>query len=129
MTEAEDRTQLGLTPAAATDRDEVTRVLKLPSGVDAYRLGIAAAVAKQLDPAPDSPGRTTAYGVGTLDPDGSIRTSVLALRDDHHGRPYALVERLAEAGLRDLADHLDRALPIRDYLESLLPRTADEAAT
>lgn len=127
MTETEDRTQLGLTDAAAADRDEVTQALKLPSGVEAYRLCIAAAIAKRLDPTPESAKRTTAYGVGTLDPDGSLRTAVLALREDHHDRPYALIERLAEAGLRDLADHLDRGLPIREYLESLLPLIADEA--
>jgi hypothetical protein len=40
-----------------------------------------------------------------------------------------LMERLAEAGLRDLAVHLDEGRPIRQYLTALTPRSAEEATS
>jgi hypothetical protein len=47
-------------------------------------------------------------------------TSVITqLRDDHGGRPYALAERLAEAGIEDLHQHFDAGRSVREYLASL----------
>lgn len=116
----EDRGQLGLSEQGSADREHIKEDLGLKDLQDAYRLGVAVALAKQLPPAPGDVRRTTAYGAGVLDADGSLRASILALRDDHDGRPYALLERLAEAGLRDLAAHLNEGLPIRQYLTALL---------
>lgn len=124
----DDKAQLGLSAEASADLDRVQDDLKLPDRIDGYRLAIAAALAKGLVPTPEKVSRTTAYNAtGTLDTDGSLRAAVLALRDDHAGRPYALIERLAEAGLRDLAAHSDSGLPLRDYLAPLVP--ADPAGT
>jgi hypothetical protein len=119
-------TQVGLAQQAAADRDQIAEDLALPSGLEAYRLGVAVALAKNLPPADESARRTNAYGVSSVDTqDGAIRASILALRSDHVGRPYALMERLAEAGLRDLAEHLNAGLPIRQYLSALLPPVAE----
>jgi hypothetical protein len=120
---AEDRAQLGLSEQGAADREYVREALGLRDLQDGYRLAVAVALAKGLPPTPESAGRTTAYGAAVLDSTGALRASVLALRADHGGRPYALLERLAEAGLRDLATHLNAGLPIRQYLAALAPRS------
>lgn len=118
----QDKTQLGLSARAAEDLEFVKEHLSLPRGLDVYRLAVAAALAKHLDPTEENLSRTTAYNAtGTLDLDGAIRASVLAVRADHRGRPYALVERLAEAGLRDIREHLENGLPIRDYFAAIHP--------
>jgi hypothetical protein len=122
----EDRSQVGLSEQAIADRDAIRERLSLREGQDAYRLAIAVALAKNLPPAPENVRRTNTYGTGSVDSRGELRAAVLALRDDHRGRPYALMERLAEAGLRDLAAHLDDGRPIRQYLASLMPRSGKE---
>jgi hypothetical protein len=117
----EDRTQIGLSEEGSTDREFIKDKLDLREGQDAYRLAVAVAVAKNLPPTVEDVRRTNAYGASSLDSTGALRASILALRDDHGGRPYALMERLAEAGLRDIAVHLEEGRPIRQYLAALLP--------
>ncbi|SRR6266508_1904219 len=119
---AEDRSQIRLSEQGVADREYIKEALGLGDLQDAYRLAVAVALAKNLPPASEDLRRTTAYGAGVLDASGALRASVLALRSDHGGRPYALIERLAEAGLRDLAAHLDEGLPVRQYLAALTPR-------
>lgn len=119
---SDDKVQLGLSADASADLDRIEEDLKLPDRVDGYRFAVAVALAKGLVPTPEKVSRGTSYSaMGTLDTDGSLRAAVLALRNDHDGRPYALIERLAEAGLRDLVTHLDSGLPLRDYLAPLVP--------
>lgn len=129
QTPPEDRSQVGLSDQALADRDAIRERLRLREGQDAYRLAVAVALAKNLPPAPENARRTNAYGTGSVDSRGELRAAVLALRDDHGGRPYALMERLAEAGLRDLAAHLGEGRPIRQYLAALTPRSGNEAAS
>ncbi len=117
----EDRSQIGLSEQGALDREFIKEKLDLKDLQDAYRLAVAVARAKNLPPAGEDARRTTAYGAHVLDSSGALRASVLALREDHAGRPYALMERLAEAGLRDIAAHLEEGRPIRQYLAALLP--------
>lgn len=121
-TTPQDKTQIGLSRQAADDLEYIKDHLRLPRGLDAYRLAVAAAIARKLEPTDESVSRTTAYNAtGTLDLDGAIRAAVIAIRSDHHGRPYALVERLAEAGLTEIREHLENGLPIRDYLVTMKP--------
>ena len=116
-----DKGQLALSqPQGHQDRQFVKDELGLPDLQDGYRLAVAIALAKRLPPAAENMSRSTVYGANVLDSDGALRTAILALRDDHGGRPYALMERLAEAGLRDLASHLNDGLPLRQYLEGLV---------
>jgi hypothetical protein len=117
----QDKGQLQLSEQGSADREYIKDQLGLPDLQDGYRLAVAVALAKNLPPAPEDVRRSTVYGATVLDSDGSLRASVLALRDDHGERPYALLERLAEAGLRDLAGHLNEGLPIRQYLAALVP--------
>ena len=117
----EDTRQLALSDAGMADRQYIKEQLGLRDLQDAYRLAVAVALAKNLPPAPADTHRSTTAGAHVLDSDGSLRASVMLMRDDHDGRPYALIERLAEAGLRDLAEHLNEGLPIRQYLAAVLP--------
>lgn len=121
----QDKSQLGLSVQASDDLGYIKDNLDLPRGLDAYRLAVAAAIARDLAPTDENVSRTTAYNAtGTLDIDGAIRATVLAIRTDHNHRPYALVERLAEAGLRDIREHLENGLPIRNYLATIQPTTS-----
>lgn len=124
----DDRSQIGLSEQGMADREFVKDALGLRDLQDAYRLAVAAALAKNLPAAPEDVRRTTAYGAAVLDATGALRASVLALREDHGGRPYALIERLAEAGLQDLASHLRDGLPIRQYLAEMVPASDAPAA-
>lgn len=118
----QDKTQIGLSPQASDDLEYIKGHLRLPRGLDVYRLAVAAAIARKLEPTDESVSRTTVYNAtGTLDLDGAIHAAVIAVRSDHGERPYALVERLAEAGLRDIREHLENGLPIRDYLITMKP--------
>jgi hypothetical protein len=129
MSHSEDRNQVGMSDQAAADRDAIKERLRLREGQDAYRLAVAVALAKNLPPASENTRRTNAYGTGSVDSRGELRAAVLALREDHGGRPYALMERLAEAGLRDLAVHLDEGRPIRQYIAALMPRSGIETGS
>lgn len=117
----EDKSQIGLTPEGDADRDFVRERLGLKDLQDAYRLGVVVALAKNLEPTAASLPRKTAYGSAVLDSDGSLKASVLAVRADHGNKPYSLIERLAEAGLRDLASYLNQGRPIRQYIAALIP--------
>lgn len=115
-----DKSQLGLSAEARSHLDRIAEELQLTERMDGYRFAIAAAIAKGLSPAGRDVSRTNAYNAaGSLDPDGQIKAAVLAVRDDHEGRPYALVERLAEAGLRDIFLHINSGHPIREYLTAV----------
>jgi hypothetical protein len=121
----EDRTQLAVSEQGTEDREYIRDELQLKELQDAYRLGVAVALAKELPAAPEGIRRTNTYGTGDVDPDGALRASILALRDDHGGRPYALLQRLAEAGLRDIAAYLNEGRPIRQYLIALFPKAEE----
>lgn len=77
--------------------------------VEAYRVGIAVALARGLTPGdvPERKNVTTKYNVGSVDPEGKLRTLVQLLLPDQAERPYAAMEWLAEAGLRFLINQID----------------------
>ena len=120
---ARDKPQLGLSADARRDLEYVRDELSLKDLVDAYRFAIAVALKKDLSPAEAGVSRVNYIATSTLDSDGVIQAAVSELRDDHDGRPYALVERLAEAGAADVAEFLRSGHPVREYLAQL---TEDE---
>lgn len=67
---------------------------------------------------------TTTYSIQGVDPEGVFRAAIEQVRPDHGGRPVALAERLAEAGITDLAAHLEAGKPMREYLQDVAPPTA-----
>jgi hypothetical protein len=96
--------------------DEVTEKAGFRDKQDAYRLGVALALSEGLDQEEPAGARTTYVNIGGLDPDLELRAAVLAIRDDHEGRPVALIERLAEAGIGRLYDHLNAGRSIYELL-------------
>jgi hypothetical protein len=69
--------------------------------IDAYRFAIALGLAHGgYDTANLS--RETMFNVGTLDPDGSLRTAVDLLRDALDEPVYRSAERYAEWGFREM---------------------------
>src|ERR1700682_600293 len=70
--------------------------------VDGYRFAIGLAIARRII-APPGTKMTTIFNVGSLDPDGSMRSMISELYSDGLTAPYTLAERLAEAGLSEMA--------------------------
>lgn len=121
MNPAKDKAQPGLTAEAREQLEEITNRGGFNDMQDAYRLATAIALAEQLTPADPSASRTTYLNIGSLDPDGSLRNAVLAIRDDHDDRPVALIERLAEAGIARLHAHMEGGKSLRELLAAYTP--------
>ncbi len=115
---SQDRIQLGLSDAARDAADDVVEKGGFKQRQDVYRLAIAAALRKGLDPVDEGRSRENYINVGGMDQDGSIRTAIVQLRDAEE-RPYALAERLAEAGIEDIHAHLLAGRSLREYLQAL----------
>ena len=100
---SQDKTQLGLTVQAADDREYIKEHLRLPTGLDAYRLAVASAIANRLEAADENVSRTTAYSAtGTVDLDGStVRLSPGVVV------PPIIVGGMADAALARAAAHAD----------------------
>lgn len=70
---------------------------------DAYRFGVALALAHNVTPQEIIGSRTTVFSVATIDPDREIATAVKTILRDDGISIYRKVERLAEWGVRELA--------------------------
>jgi hypothetical protein len=68
---------------------------------DGYRFGIALAIARGLT-APENLKIETFLSVSTLDKDGMLRNLITELYPEARERPYAMAQRLAEAGLTEI---------------------------
>lgn len=84
--------------------------------LDAYRFAIALALAEKREPTAGNISRVNYINIGGLDPDRSLAAAVTLTRDDHDGRPYALIERLAESGIDRIKAHLDEGRSMRELL-------------
>jgi hypothetical protein len=69
---------------------------------DAYRFGIALALAHGVEPEEPSP-RITIFSVATIDPDREIAVAIKALTNPQGVSIYKQVERYAEWGVKELA--------------------------
>ena len=70
---------------------------------DAYRFGVALALAHGVIPEEKSGARTTVFSVATIDPDRELATAVRTILGEDGSSIYRKVERLAEWGIRELA--------------------------
>ena len=107
-TEAQDKAQIGLTPVADQQLDELLKTGWFSDRQDAYRVAIAVALARRLEPSTaDMVGIRTAYNfTGGVDRDGKLRQLIAALNPAEAGRPAIFAERLAHAGLAFLFNRL-----------------------
>lgn len=74
---------------------------------DAYRFGIALALAHGVMPE-DVSGQRTIFNVGTLDPDKQIYTTIKSLMSTGDTPIYRWAERLAEWGVREMSAMSDK---------------------
>lgn len=114
----DDKQQIGLT--AETDEKLKNIAEKYFGGreADVYRFAIAFAIAADLD-AESASGKfdTKFNAMGTLDIDQRIRNLLTVLHVGDQERPYATAERLAEAGVIEMARRLDSGASFADLFE------------
>lgn len=70
---------------------------------DAYRFGIALALAYGICPPEVFPPKLSLYNISQFDPDQSIAMAINLLMDTQGIPPYRWVERLAEWGIDELS--------------------------
>jgi len=68
---------------------------------DAYRVGIALAIAYGVNPPEIIPPKVQRYNISQIDEDKSIETAINLLMDTANVPPYRWAERLAEWGLKN----------------------------
>jgi hypothetical protein len=76
--------------------------------VDAYRCGIALALAHGVIPDEVPTPRATIFGVATVDPDRALATAIKAVMKISDVPVYRMAERLAEWGVEELARRAER---------------------
>ena len=105
----DDKQQIGLTPETDESIKEIAITYFGGSQQDAYRFAISYAIAAGLDPAeaPQS-GYVTKYNaLGTLESGSSLRDLLEILDVGDPNRPFATAEKLAELGVREIAERLE----------------------
>jgi len=96
-----DKKTLGVTPEGAALLQSVMDTGWFNDEMDVYKLAISLAYANGLiESDTKMVGLTTKWNVGTLDPDGLLRSMVKAFEKEKIDRPYACAEKRASAGLR-----------------------------
>lgn len=124
-----DKKQIGLTPAGSAALEVLMNSENFEAESDAYRLGIAYALANGLSPSEAPPrGYLTKYNAaGGLDSYGDVRDLVTILLPEASDRPYATAEKLAEIGVTALAARLEAHESMADILRSSLPEEESES--
>jgi hypothetical protein len=116
-----DKTQVALSIEGNDHIEYLTKAYKwFEDGQDAYRTACAVALARSFNESdlPTVRSRTTKYGIGTLDPTGSLRDLICIMRPDLQARPYAASEWLAEIGLTVIRTELESGTLLIDILEN-----------
>lgn len=105
---SDDKSQIGLTLAGQAAIEQLLESRLFDEQSDAYKLGIAYALAANLDldSAPSGGYQTKFNAAGGLDKDGFVRELIEVLGVGESGRPYATAERLAELGVTAIAQRL-----------------------
>jgi len=127
-TDRADKQQIGLTQEGNDAIEPVAKEYFGGSQKEAYLFAISFAIGADLDivSAPQG-GYTTKYnGIGTIDPTGSVRELLEILDIGEPDRPLATMEKLAEIGIREIAQRLsgnETMAEIMSNVVSGLPQT------
>ena len=114
---SQDAVTVGLTPQGHLDLQRLKGDGVFSEMIDAYRFAIGLAVRRRLL-APADLSTVTIFNIGSLDRDGMIRDLIISIYEEAKDRPYAFVERLAEAGFEELIQlHSSRQLRISELFE------------
>jgi hypothetical protein len=118
---SDDKKQIGLTLAGSKALARLMATGLFAIEGDAYKFGIAYAVAMGIDPddAPDSGYGTKFNATGGLDREGLVRDLLSVLNIGDATRPYATAERLAEVGLIALVKRIEAHESLAEILEEL----------
>ncbi len=116
---ASDKTQVAL---SLEGNDHVANLVDnyrwFKDGLDAYRTGVALALARnksELD-LPPVTNKKTKYSVSSLDPDGRLRDLIVTFRPELEHKPYSASEWLAEIGLSIIREELDNGTLLSEIL-------------
>jgi hypothetical protein len=95
---------------------------------DAYRFGIALALAHGVIPGEPPAPRTTIFSVATVDPDREIATAIRTIIDTEGQPVYRWAERLAEWGVAELARRAEAGeIDVASLLEEAAALTENPA--
>lgn len=114
-----DKTQVAL---SLEGNDHVANLVDnyrwFKDGLDAYRTGVALALARNMTELdlPPVTNKKTKYAVSSLDPDGRLRDLVVTFRPELEQKPYAASEWLAEIGLSIIREELDSGKLLSEIL-------------
>ncbi|GAA2755873.1 hypothetical protein [Actinopolymorpha rutila] len=114
----EDKLQIGLTSAGQRALDVLMADGRFATESDAYKFGIAYAIAVglDLDDAPQGGYKTKYNASGGIDLDGVIRDLLDVLHVGDRRRPYATAEKLAELGVTAVAARLEGSETLADII-------------
>jgi hypothetical protein len=117
----EDKKQIGLTKAGQEGLSILMSDERFASESDAYKFGIAYALATGLTPedAPEGGYGTKFNAAGGIDIDRVIADLLRVLGVGDPDRPYTTAERLAEAGITALARRLENHESLAEILASV----------
>ena len=111
---ANDKKTIGITPANAPTLVRLVADGRFGSELDAAKFAMAYAI-RQSVPVGSADGAETKWNVGSVDPDGSIRSMLQALYPDA-SEPYRHMEHLMNEGLRALVKDDGRLLDVYDLM-------------
>lgn len=111
---ATDKKTIGITKANAAALSNLVAAGRFGSELDAAKFAMAYAI-KQGIAAGTTDGAETKWNVGSVDPDGSMRSLVEALFPNG-AEPYRLAEHLMNEGVRSLAEMLGTSGDLYDTL-------------
>ncbi|WP_416050073.1 hypothetical protein [Cupriavidus basilensis] len=116
---AGDKRTIGITRANAAKLTELVSAGMFGSELDAAKFAMAFAI-KAETRSGTSDGTETKWNVGSVDPDGSLRSLLEALYP-HSTEPYRLAEYLMNEGIKELASRISDG---SDLYETLFPTGA-----
>lgn len=115
---SDEKVTVGLTPEAEEKLETVMASSFFREELTAYRVAIAVALARDTVTAEEEMNKVkTKFNIGSLERDGRLRDLIELLRPTaSQDSMVSLAERLADAGLHIMADHLEQDRPLRKLL-------------
>lgn len=111
---ASDKKTIGITKANAAPLAAIVAAGGFGSELDAAKFAMAYALTTGV-PDGKTDGAETKWNVGSVDPDGSMRSLLEALCP-HTAEPYRLVEHLMNEGIRTLAAKVGAGIGLYETL-------------
>jgi len=121
---AADKKQIGLSSAGDLALKGLLAQGLFESETDAYKVSIAFALAKGIEPGPTPEGgyQTKFNAAGGLDVYGEIKDVICLLRPQDADRPYATAERLADLGVKEIAARIESHQSLAEILADCIQR-------